>query len=439
MPTASMKSIDHYEAWLGETVQSWSPAQRVVFAAAMAERWFPTYEAFSAKEKWGDPATMRRSIEAMWNHAGGKPLAPADLSRHLDQLADSTPHMDDFDALDALAAAVVVHEALKCCQPGNNLAATVMAALSGFEAAVPDWAFDLEEQPKLWKKIAARKELRKQIKLVEEIGGMPKFDGPAIKKFRLRLTGPELIGEASPSEDSSKPAGITNQQAFEQYRSMLQMDLKTSDKTLDLPGVAYGVMRFAAWMSRYSRRRQTIDGSYGKLADVGAHVALTARQRARDALEKEIPTWDSESAEMIDMCYSNNMNQFDAKSPFDPHGYGLSMRRLWAQAKRAGKSDAGAWENIVTWAIHRPAAWEAEDRRKKKGQAYSSPELGTHIGRELNWAATGDVEYPWSVEVDGKPWRVRLNDFPDDLMYTLIIGETEVGSFHDWPGTWHRG
>ena len=43
-----------------------------------------------------------------------------------------------------------------------------------------------------------------------------------------------------------------------------------------------------------------------------------------------------------------------------------------------------------------------------------------------------------TAQVDGEVWRVRLNDFPDDLMYSLLIDGQVVGSFHDWPETWSR-
>jgi hypothetical protein len=41
-------------------------------------------------------------------------------------------------------------------------------------------------------------------------------------------------------------------------------------------------------------------------------------------------------------------------------------------------------------------------------------------------------------EVDGNSWRVRINDFPDELTYNLMIGSENAGDFHDWPGTWQR-
>jgi hypothetical protein len=42
--------------FLHETIEPWSPEQRVALAAAIAERWLPVYETFSAAEQWGDPA-----------------------------------------------------------------------------------------------------------------------------------------------------------------------------------------------------------------------------------------------------------------------------------------------------------------------------------------------------------------------------------------------
>jgi hypothetical protein len=197
-------------------------------------------------------------------------------------------------------------------------------------------------------------------------------------------------------------------------------------------------MIVGVWGGRYSRRRQTINGEYGRLADAAAQKALVARQRALDAVEQEIPDWNPDARMMIEMCLGNPHVGHDVKSPWEPHGYGPSLRRLWLEAKRSGRSDDEAWQAIVAWARHRPAAWSAEDQRRKKGQVHATPALGAHLSRDLTWTKTNDVEHPWTTEADGGAWQVRLNDFPDDFMYTLMVDGQEIGGFHDWPETWRR-
>jgi len=49
----------------------------------------------------------------------------------------------------------------------------------------------------------------------------------------------------------------------------------------------------------------------------------------------------------------------------------------------------------------------------------------------------GDRE-PWEAEVGGQRWRVRLNDFPEEPLYTVIVDGREVASFNDWPACWTR-
>jgi hypothetical protein len=64
--------------------------------------------------------------------------------------------------------------------------------------------------------------------------------------------------------------------------------------------------------------------------------------------------------------------------------------------------------------------------------------LGEHLAREVSWVGRDDPDHSWAAEVDGQSWRVRLNDFPDELMYGLVIGDELVDNFHDWPETWQR-
>jgi uncharacterized protein YjaG (DUF416 family) len=438
MPLKALNNVDDYERFLQQTLATWSPEQRTAFAAAMAERWLPVYEEFSAEEQWGDAASLRRTLDAVWQQVGGVGLTPKERKRHAALVEDCTPILDDFDAYEAMTACVMISEALECCGTADNTLFAVRAALGGLDAAAPEWVLGPEEQPRLWRRIAVRKELNKQLEVAKLIGAIARFDDRSLKTLREALFSPHLAGEVTPkTEVPSEPLTITNQVAFEQYRHMVELDLK-SPSHIDWSGsiVNVAMMIFGAWLGRYGRRRNTIDGSYGRLADAAAQEALLRQQRALDAAETVLPDWHPDARMVIDLCFGNPMNRLDARAPDQPHQYGPSVRRLWAQAKRSGQTDVHAWQHILAWARHRPAAWQAEDERKKQGLAYANPALGERLARSLTWTATGDVEHPWSTRVGREIWRVSLNDFPDDSMYTLLIDDRDAGSFHDWPQTW---
>jgi hypothetical protein len=350
--------------------------------------------------------------------------------------------MDDFDDVAALAACAMLSCALRCCGTADNLTPAMQAVISGFEAVAPDWEMDPKEQPRLWGQIRVRREFTKQLRLIEQIGAITHFDDATIQALRKRLTSKEYIGEAAPAAQATTyPVTITNQRAFEQYRSRVESDLKTSEndwwKQEHTPGsYMWALKLFAAWSGRYGRRREAING---RLADVTAQRALVERQKALDGAETAIPDWGSELHEVMDMSLRNLSDRFDVTAFDQPHGYGPSMRTLWTAAQRLGYPDLDAWRHVMDWAHHRPVAWEAEDRRKKQGLAHTIPALGALLARELTWNATGNPEYPWATEVDGERWQIRLNDFPDDFMYSLVIGGEDKGDFHDWPETWQRG
>jgi hypothetical protein len=441
MANQDLKSLDEYEVFLTEKMTPWSPQQRVALAAAIAEHWLPAYESFSAEEDWGDSASLRRSLDAVWSHVQGRVLAERDVARHIQQVEEITPHMDEFDAEEALTACVAVKEALRTCRdPENTIPYALGSALGVFEGLVPEWPADAASEARVWKKGVVRKELQAQLALIEEID-RTRFDAAAVEALRGRIAGLKVKAPARPKP--KKPAALTNQTLFEQYRRMVESDLKGQAKGQaepDADSFLFAVTYVGYWFGRYSRRLQTINGSYGRLADEQGQRALMARNRDRDLAEKDLPTWDKEVRATIEMCLQNNsqLNVVDAGSVETPHTYGPSMRRLWLERRRAGQSDADGWKHIRAWASHQPAVWEVEDRRKKKGLAHTAPELGDKLARELSWRSTDDPIYPWAAEVDGNSWRIRINDFPDELMYSLMIGSENAGDFHDWPETWQR-
>ena len=52
------------------------------------------------------------------------------------------------------------------------------------------------------------------------------------------------------------------------------------------------------------------------------------------------------------------------------------------------------------------------------------------------WYPTNDPIQPFHAEVGGESWRLRIDDFPAEHLYTLLINSKEVGAFDDWPKNW---
>src|SRR5262249_54980223 len=156
------------------------------------------------------------------------------------------------------------------------------------------------------------------------------------------------------------------------------------------------------------------------------------RCRTRDALCTVMPGWTPFMVSMMNTSLLNTHRNggIELTSMEQPHSYGPSLRALWADAKRLGKSDPDARPHIVAWARDRPACW---DRRADQQQAQP---LAQRLAATIAWRQTSNLEYPWAAEIAGAQWRIRVNDFPDDLMYSLWIEGMSVGDFHDWPTTW---
>lgn len=56
----------------------------------------------------------------------------------------------------------------------------------------------------------------------------------------------------------------------------------------------------------------------------------------------------------------------------------------------------------------------------------------------VNWQDVSDQDpnFPFAATVDGKQWKIRLNDFPqEEYMYTLFVDNKALLSFTDLPST----
>ncbi|MEK6409143.1 MAG: hypothetical protein AABN34_19640 [Acidobacteriota bacterium] len=56
-----------------------------------------------------------------------------------------------------------------------------------------------------------------------------------------------------------------------------------------------------------------------------------------------------------------------------------------------------------------------------------------YLEEKLVWRRSDDPHYRYDADFDGERWVLRVNDFPDDHLYTLLVDHVEVTSFDDWP------
>ena len=56
----------------------------------------------------------------------------------------------------------------------------------------------------------------------------------------------------------------------------------------------------------------------------------------------------------------------------------------------------------------------------------------------ITWARTGDGEFPYRARIEGREWIIRVNDFPAEPLYSLMIDGQAALDLEDWPEVWIR-
>lgn len=60
------------------------------------------------------------------------------------------------------------------------------------------------------------------------------------------------------------------------------------------------------------------------------------------------------------------------------------------------------------------------------------------LRRQVQWRAASGVDryIMFEAKVGAQSWAVRLNDFPDEPCFSVLIDGSEVIHFDDWPQFW---
>lgn len=67
-----------------------------------------------------------------------------------------------------------------------------------------------------------------------------------------------------------------------------------------------------------------------------------------------------------------------------------------------------------------------------------STKVTDYLAEKLVWRKTADPKHPYETNFDGEICIIRVNDFPDEHLYTLIVNGVEVADFDDWSTLWKR-
>ena len=67
-----------------------------------------------------------------------------------------------------------------------------------------------------------------------------------------------------------------------------------------------------------------------------------------------------------------------------------------------------------------------------------STDVKNYFEENMVWKLGSNPIYPYISDLYGLECLIRLNDFPDDYLYTLIVDDREIASFDDWPQHWTR-
>ncbi len=62
----------------------------------------------------------------------------------------------------------------------------------------------------------------------------------------------------------------------------------------------------------------------------------------------------------------------------------------------------------------------------------------SYLEEKIVWTEGTDPSYPYQAKLNGAKLLIRVNDFPDENLYTLVIDDLAVAGFDDWPGQWIR-
>lgn len=100
--------------------------------------------------------------------------------------------------------------------------------------------------------------------------------------------------------------------------------------------------------------------------------------------------------------------------------------------------DRSYFEKVSDTGIGKDVDQLTEPQFTQRVSELRAPIVARHVASAITWEHTGDGELPYRAEVEGRTFRIRVNDFPEEPLYTLIAEDDELADLDDWPAAWVR-
>lgn len=68
----------------------------------------------------------------------------------------------------------------------------------------------------------------------------------------------------------------------------------------------------------------------------------------------------------------------------------------------------------------------------------TTTKVRSYLEEKVAWNPGADPSFSYEADFNGERMVIRLNDFPDESLYTLLVDNEAVAHFDDWPEQWNR-
>ena len=65
-------------------------------------------------------------------------------------------------------------------------------------------------------------------------------------------------------------------------------------------------------------------------------------------------------------------------------------------------------------------------------------DLARLVTLPLIFSATGDGELPFATRFDDRTITIRINDFPAEPLYSVLVDGEAIADLDDWPAPWTK-